>query len=84
MFGVSPQLNVNWVDFTVIQDFYHLMITRVIILIFCPIKIIQQHLCGKCLTHNYNIFYVWCISIVKCQLSGFYCIKIVIIYPISF
>lgn len=79
MFGVSPQLNVNWVDFTVLQDFYHLstilcFVTKDIILIFCPIKIIQQHCCGKCLTHNYNIFYVWCISIIKWQLSGFYCI----------
>lgn len=79
MFGVSPQLNVNWVDYTVLQDFYHLstilcFVTRVIILIFCPIKIIQQNFCGKYLTHNYNIFYVWCISIIKCELSGFYCI----------
>lgn len=80
MFGVSPQLNVIWVDYTVLQDFYHLstilcFVTRVIILIFCPVKIIQQHFYGKYLTHNYNIFYVWCISIIKCQLSGFYCIS---------
>lgn len=88
MFGVFSQLNVNLVDFTVLQDcshlFYHL--SKIALCNYCFNLLSHwdnsKHFCGKCLIHNtYNI---WCLVkfpqlIMSIERILLYC-KVVIIY----